>query len=223
MNYLLLACALVTAAVNWLSAEKGWKILEYLTKPAVMILLLAWLWQNNLLVSGMLWFSLGLVFSLLGDVLLMLPRDLFLPGLIAFLLAHIMYIIGFNLSISSINGIALILGLVFLVGIQFVYRRLMKGLQAQNNKTMRLPVTFYTAVISLMALSAIFTLFNPAWSMIHALIAVSGALLFVISDSLIAWNRFIFPTRHARFIIMLTYHLGQIGIILGAALHFFPT
>ena len=68
-----------------------------------------------------------------------------------------------------------------------------------------------------MAISAMFTLANPDWSMLHAAIATLGALLFVISDSLLAWNQFVAPLPHASTLIMATYHLGQAGIILGAA------
>ena len=45
-------------------------------------------------------------------------------------------------------------------------------------------------------------------------------MLFFISDTLLAWNRFVAPIRHQRVLIMSTYHLGQMGLALGAALQF---
>lgn len=220
MNYVFLLLGLGGGVLNWVSTEKNWKRVEYLTKPAVILLFLAWLWFNASLGGLMLWFSLGLAFSLAGDILLMLPGNPFIPGLVAFLLAHIMYLIGFNLSVTSISVPVLIVALAFLGGAQFLYRRLAQSLRERQQEKLKLPIAFYTTVISLMAISAMFTLANPVWNPLHAAIATCGAILFVISDSLLAWNKFIAPISHAGLLIMTTYHLGQLGIILGAALHF---
>lgn len=220
MRYEILILATAVAVLNWVSVENTWKNVETFTKPAVILLYLAWLWQNDSFGGQMLWFSLGLLFSLAGDVLLLKIGNFFIPGLVAFLLAHIMYIIGFNLSITSISVPVLILTLVLFGGAQLLYRRLAQSLRACQQGSLCLPVAFYTTIISLMAASAFFTLSNPAWDPLHAAIAAVGALLFVISDSLLAWNKFISPFRHAGLIIMITYHLGQLGIILAAALHF---
>jgi hypothetical protein len=43
---------------------------------------------------------------------------------------------------------------------------------------------------------------------------ILGASLFYVSDALIAWNRFIGETRHGRLAIIVTYHLGQVGLVL---------
>jgi len=60
---------------------------------------------------------------------------------------------------------------------------------------------------------------RPDWSSIAALFASLGAILFYASDSMLAWDRFVNPLSHARLKVMTTYHLGQIGILLGAMLH----
>jgi uncharacterized membrane protein YhhN len=67
--------------------------------------------------------------------------------------------------------------------------------------------------------SAVMTRYRAGWSTMAALSVSVGALLFFASDSILAWDRFLNPLPHARFRVMLTYHLGQIGIILGAMLH----
>lgn len=221
MNHAFLVPGLAVGVLNWLAVEKKWKSVEYFTKPAVILLFLAWLWQNDLLGGAMIWFSLGLVFSLAGDIFLMLPGNFFIPGLVAFLLAHVMYLVGFNLSITSISVPVLIAALIFLGGTQLLYRRLARSLSERKEDRLKLPIAVYTTVISLMAVSAMFTLANPAWVPLHAIIATCGAVLFVISDSLLAWNRFVAPVPHAALLVMVTYHLGQLGIILGAALHYF--
>jgi len=53
-----------------------------------------------------------------------------------------------------------------------------------------------------------------------ALLVSCGAVLFLASDGMLAWNRFVAPFPHVRLHIMYTYHLGQFGIMIGAALHF---
>ena len=68
-----------------------------------------------------------------------------------------------------------------------------------------LPVSMYIGVISLMVASAIGT---------ENLVAIAGATLFYVSDALIAWNRFIQEYPWGRVAIMVTYHLGQIGLVL---------
>jgi uncharacterized membrane protein YhhN len=46
------------------------------------------------------------------------------------------------------------------------------------------------------------------------LAGILGASLFYASDALIAWNRFVRETPHARLTVMVTYHLGQVGLVL---------
>jgi uncharacterized membrane protein YhhN len=220
MRYEIMILALATAVLNWVAVGKAWKKVEAFTKPAVILLYLAWLWQNDSLGGGMQWFSLGLLFSLAGDVLLLRTEKFFIPGLVAFLLAHILYIIGFNLSITSISVPVLVAALAVLGGAQLLYRRLAQSLRLCQQGNLCLPVAFYTIIISLMAVSALFTLSNPAWDPLHAAVATLGALLFVISDSFLAWNQFVSPIWHADPIVMVTYHLGQLGIILASAWHF---
>jgi len=221
MSYGFLLTGMGIGVLSWISAEKKWKWAVYLTKPAVILLFLAWLWQNDLLGGSMLWFCLGLVFSLAGDILLMLPVNLFIPGLVAFFVAQVLYLIGFNLSVTSISVPVLIVALIFLGGAQIIYRRLVQSLREHKQEKLKLPIAFYTTAISLMAVSAMFTLANPAWNTLHAVIATCGAVLFVISDSLLAWNKFVNAIPHAPALIKATYHLGQMGIILGVALHFY--
>ena len=220
MDYRLFIIGLAVGVLNWVASEKKWRLVEYITKPVVILIFLLWLWTNGALHGVMLWFGLGLFFSLAGDVFLMLPKNLFLPGLVSFLIAHMLYLIGFNLSVTSISVLILFLVAPFLGVAYFLYRQLLRGLSACCEDKLKLPVTIYSTVISLMVVSAMFTLANPAWELPHAAIASCGAVLFFISDSLLASNQFVAPLPHASTLIMATYHLGQAGIILGAALHY---
>ena len=101
-----------------------------------------------------------------------------------------------------------------------VFRRLRAGLIASSKKKLILPVGIYSIVISYMVFSAAFSFLSPEWTTAHAYLVAFGALLFYVSDILNAWGRFVFSFENARLIVMVTYHLGQIGLALGATLHF---
>jgi uncharacterized membrane protein YhhN len=220
--FLLLALAL--AALDWLAVEKGWKRLEYIAKPGVMVALLASLWQAGggaAALSGPLgWFAAGILLSLAGDVFLMLPRERFVAGLAAFLLAHLAYLAGFNPTPPPLNLASGILALlVALVGMQ-LYRRIAAGLDASGHPGLKAPVQVYSITISLMLLAALLTLVRQEWEPGPALLAGGGALLFFISDLTLAWNKFVAPLPAGRLRVHVTYHLGQALIVLGAAAHF---
>jgi uncharacterized membrane protein YhhN len=221
MYYEFLIIILVVAAVDWLAVGKGWKKLEYFAKPGTMVALLVWLWLVGATEGPIIWFVLGVLSSLAGDVFLMLPNEKFLAGLVTFLLAHIAYIIGFNTTLPPLNIYSLFL-LVLVVFIFWrVYTPIAEGLDSRGERNLRIPVLIYAIVISLMLYSAWLTLIRPNWSIETAISCAVGATLFFLSDTMIAWDRFITPIAHRGLKVMVTYHLGQIGIIVGAATHFF--
>ena len=222
MPYLLLIPVLVTAILDWISVAKNWRKAEYVLKPLTMVALLAWLWIVAGFSGALIWFALGLLFSLAGDIFLMLPREQFIPGLIAFLLAHLAYLVGLNQSAPPISLPSLILALfVALTSLQ-IYRRISQGLKKSGHGNLAVPVLVYTVVISLMLLSALLTLVRPEWNPMPALLVSAGALLFYISDTLLAWNKFVAPLKTGHLVVMVTYHLGQILIVLGATMQLGP-
>jgi uncharacterized membrane protein YhhN len=220
MSYTLILIALIIAVLDWISVARQWKTLEYFAKPGVMLALLAWLWSVGGLHGQLLWFAAGLVFSMTGDIFLMLPKEQFVAGLVAFLLAHIAYVLGFNSTFPPVNPVTIIL--VILVGLVVarLYLSISRGLVASGNEKLKLPVLVYSIVISLMLLSALFTLVRPEWSSSTALMVSCGALLFFLSDASLAWNKFVQPIRYGKLIVIVTYHVGQILIILGAAIQY---
>jgi uncharacterized membrane protein YhhN len=78
------------------------------------------------------------------------------------------------------------------------------------------PVRIYAAVISLMLFSALITLFRTDWLSGPAYLVSIGAVLFLTSDVVLAWNKFVKPIRRGRLVLMITYHLGQFALIAGA-------
>jgi uncharacterized membrane protein YhhN len=219
-KYTLLQIALGIAVFNWLAVSVRWKWLEYLTKPAVMIAMIAGVFRlrPGLVAQGQVnWLALALIFSLVGDIFLMLPGDRFIPGLAAFLLAHVAYIINFSVGGGfSINPATLILAALVAATSLQLYRRIAAGLTRKGQHKLKLPVLAYTIVISTMTLIALNTLTTPAWENYRALMIGAGALLFMLSDTWIAWDRFVEPLRWRDLRVMMTYHLGQLLLVLGA-------
>jgi uncharacterized membrane protein YhhN len=202
---LLLALALVAAVGDWIAVQRGQKLLEYVCKPATLALLVAValaLDPDQGDVRG--WFVVALVLCLFGDVFLMLPQDVFVPGLVAFLLGHLAYIGGFVADglVASRFGIGLV---VVALAVAVIGLTILRHVRAGPEPEMTGPVTAYMVVISAMVACAV--------GVGHPL-GVAGAGLFYASDSLIAWNRFIGETRHGRLAIIVTYHLAQVGLVL---------
>lgn len=151
---------------------------------------------------------LGMFFSCLGDIALMLPFDAFVPGLIAFLLAHLCYIVAFRAGFGAGQGLALAATLLAL----FAGTNL-AGLWPLLPDDLRIPVVVYVAVLALMATLAL----ARAWSR-NALDAerrtsvnwaAAGAVLFVISDSVLAWDRFGGGLPAASLCVLATYYAAQ--------------
>lgn len=216
LNFWLLL-TLAIAVLDWIAVARGNKLLEYFAKPATIVALFIWLWTTVGVQGVLIWFALGIFFSLIGDVMLMLPGERFILGLVAFLIAHLFYIVGFawNMPVFS-TWIIVPIVIVALIAWQ-VYRRLAQSLK-RNHPSLLMPVGLYTGVITLMLLTAINTLFRPDWKLQPALVASFGALLFYISDAVLAWNKFVCPIKNGRLMNMIAYHLGQIAIIFGAAM-----
>ena len=223
MTNILLALAFLAVIVNEVAEFTNRRRLVYVAKPAVMVFLFAWLAATAGLSGPPLFFGLGILFSLGGDVFLMLPdeKKWFLPGLVSFLLAHVFYILGLNYVIPSLNVFGIFLAISIAIFVAQIYRRIAAGLHASAQDKLRVPVLIYSIVISLMWLSALQTLFQTSWHPTTALAVSVGATLFVASDIILAWNRFVNPIKNGRLINLITYHLGQILLIIGAGIQFF--
>jgi alkenylglycerophosphocholine/alkenylglycerophosphoethanolamine hydrolase len=219
MAYYPIVIVLIFAVLDWVAVERNWKPVEYVAKPATMLAVLLWIWLSAGFGGGMLWFTVGVIFCLAGDVFLMLPPKLFILGLLAFLVGQLCYVVGFNTSAPYLNlwGVFLIIVLGIYMG--WLYPRLAASLTEKGKNRLKIPVLIYATVISVMVYSALMTFSRPGWATVAALSASIGALLFYTSDSILAWDRFVNPLSHGRLRTMIFYHLGVIGIVLGAILH----
>jgi len=156
----------------------------------------------------------ALAFSLAGDVFLMLPQDLFVAGLGAFLLAHIAYVLAFNRTAppEPLTAIAAVGAALVAVPL---YLRMRAGMVAKGQKEFAVPVAIYVVAIGAMVVSAVATAGRPEWPTLNSAAAIAGAVLFMASDSMIGWNRFVGEFRGADVAIISTYHLGQVLLVLG--------
>jgi len=200
----LLAIAAVAAVIDWVAVRHGHRHVEYLFKPLTLVALTATalaLDPHDPTVRA--WFVAALVLSLAGDVFLMLPGDLFVPGLGSFLLAHVAYVVG--LVAAGLDPLGVLAGLV-LVAAAFavVGTRLLRGIR-RREPAMAPPVVAYMGAISAMVVCAVGTGDG---------VAIAGALSFYASDSLIGWGRFVAGGDGNRLAVMVTYHVGQALLVL---------
>jgi uncharacterized membrane protein YhhN len=217
----------LVSALDWVAVARGWKKIEYLAKPGAMLVLLGLL----VLVGGfrstpLICFGLGIFFSLAGDTFLMISfyrfsNRWFFPGLAAFLLAHVSYIVGLNSPFPSVSplwsmGIALVLALTA----SRVLRRLIAGVRQKGLRRLVIPVGLYGMVITLMLLSALLTLYTSDWKTSASGLVALGATLFFFSDIILAWNKFVTPIKNGRLANMILYHLGQAALVTGALIQF---
>lgn len=216
-----LVLALVFAGLEALAVWKGWHRMEFVTKPAVMILLFLRLVLNTGLQGSMLWFGAGIVFSLLGDVLLLVPQDrLFIPGLVAFLITHICYLIGFKEQLVHPTAWTFMLLFFILLNAARLLRRIVRAVRLKGQTGLVYPVILYGLVISLMLFAAMSTFFDTTWKTDAALYVSVGAFLFWISDLFLAWNKFVSTIQNGRIMSILAYQLGQIILIAGVISQF---
>jgi len=198
------------------------ELADMVTKPLLMVTLaLYYLTARTTPMSKLSWLVLGaLAFSWLGDVLLMLQsrmEDMFIFGLAAFLVAQIFYILAYRNAIDkNIQvpvGRFVIFRIIFLTfyggGLLFILR--------QGLGDMLLPVSAYTVVLMTMG---IFALLRKGKTTDKSFLMVySGALLFIMSDSMIAISRFSHPLVQSSLLIMATYIAAQLLIVKGLLAH----
>jgi uncharacterized membrane protein YhhN len=226
---LLLAVPLVFAVVLLLRAETREprdKLQIKIWKPLSTLICIAIAAASFTQPEHVPWYSIlivaGLVFSLAGDWLLIdsdeLPRR-FVFGLVAFLCANVCYIFAFAYA-QTVRNAPLDLGRVVLVaallvvlgGVVYFYMRPSLG-------RLRQPVLLYMTVISLMVHQAVVGVQPGLGVLSQPALAVGGALLFYMSDLMLALNKFVFDdegTNNSVWVLS-TYYCAQLFIALSAS------
>jgi uncharacterized membrane protein YhhN len=193
--------------------------LRYISKPLLMPFLLFLFISVTKSFPSVFkkWIVLALLFSWGGDVLLMFEpvgTQFFIFGLVSFLLAHIFYILFYE-SITRAEGIQK--NYLWLIPVA-AYCTLLVIFLWKNLGEMKIPVSVYSVVIGFMLVQAIQTIRiknkGAAWQIL------TGALFFVVSDSLLATNKFSYSFEYAGIAVMGSYGLAQLLITLGAIRYF---
>jgi len=205
VSIVFLVVAVLASVADWAAVARDSKIVEYVCKPMATMALLATAASLDVVRDGSWGLRLvALAFCVLGDVFLMLPRNLFVPGLASFAVAQILFAAGFLTADVEVTWFAGgVLVAVPVAGL--LARRFVAGIRRSGHADLVVPVIAYVMVISVMAVGAAAT---------GDVVAIAGAFLFMFSDSLIAESRFVKKRSWHPVGIMVTYHLALAGLVL---------
>lgn len=216
MTVTLLVVAGLVAVVDWCAVQ--WRLfrVEYAAKPLTLVVLIAAAASAELPhTKG--WIIAALVLGLAGDIALMRSSDApgppdppFLLGLGSFLLGHICYLVAFIRF--GLHGLQLIAGLLIVLGIAaLTLPRVLGGARTSGGVPLAAVVGGYATLLAAMAVLGVGT---------AAVATAIGGVLFLVSDSLIAQQRFVRPVANGPLLVIVTYHLAQ-GLILIGLVHSF--
>lgn len=196
--------ALIGGAAYLLAIPLDLPLLRMLCKPLPVLAMLFWI-MTTPADKYRRWVAIGLLLSMLGDILLEWPINAFVPGLAAFLLAHLAYLVAYLGDTRRFAPLGLLVATA-LGGSLFAL------LHSRGLGPLLLPIALYSLTISAMLWRALARLGVPSITNASRLLAALGALLFVSSDSMIGISRFVTAFDGSSYAIMLTYWLGQFGI-----------
>lgn len=204
---LLLALATVVCAVlTMFGNETGTRWLPFVFKPLATLLVIAYAAQRaGDSPARRRWVLAGLVLSLVGDVALLWPQQGFVPGLVAFLLAHLCYLVAFT------RGVRFAAQPLAFVAYALVAGGVLSLLWPGVPGALHVPVAAYVVALAAMAAQAACWWWRARGGEIeaHAKLAAVGGALFVLSDALLATNKFQGPLAFASVWVLVTYWLAQ--------------
>ena len=197
----------VAAVADWVAVQRSALLLEYAAKPLVMVGLIAVALSLRATYPAQRWFFVtALVLGLASDVFLMLPRDMFLAGLVAALAEHVAYIAGF--LVRGVHVVPLLFALaIALVSVAVFLPPIYRAVRSKQPH-LGAPVLAYVSVFVVMVAAA---------GASGSLVAFAGALVFFYSDAILAWNRFVRPLPHGRLLNIVPYHVGETLLVLSLA------
>lgn len=197
--------AVVAAVADWAAVAKRRVVLEYVSKPTATAAFLLAAASLDVGHDAVWWWRIvALAFCIAGDVLLMLPRDAFVPGLASFAIAQVLFTISFAVGETSVGravaGVVIVGPAALLLA-----RRFIGAIKVSGHGDLVVPVVAYMVVISAMTVGSIAA---------GSAVAIAGAVVFMASDSLIAESRFVRERRWHGAGIMVTYHVALAGLVL---------
>ena len=210
---------LIVSAAELLALQVGWEVLHLISKPLIVLSLIGYYWSLSTARSVV--FVVALLFCWAGDVFLLFQggaSSFFLLGLVSFLIGHVLYILSYRYfrwkdtsrELLGTQKVRFALPIVLAgTGLVVVLYPSLGDLE--------IPVMIYALVLTLMVLNAVFRYGRTSSASFW--FAFAGAVLFMISDSLLAINKFMNPLPQASLLIMLTYIAAQYLIVEGILRH----
>jgi len=201
-------CAVLSSVLSQNADSSFWRWLHYLTKPAATLLLLCAILNAPRLISKTYGFAIatGLAFAAAGDFFLMLPANYFLAGLVCFLVTHCIYIFALcNKTRFAQNKLVFVVFAVLSIAI-------IAGLWTSLPNAMKIPVAIYAGAIGLMGAQAFSRATSTAPETTQhysAWLAAAGGTFFMLSDTLLAFNRFHTPIPLSGLWVLGTYYVAQ--------------
>jgi uncharacterized membrane protein YhhN len=205
----LLIVAAVVAVADWIAVDHFRARLEYVLKPATLALLIAAVATADL-GTAKPWVLAALALGLIGDIALLRAAadavDLaFMAGLSAFLLGHLAYLVAFVLV--GVHPLPLVAGLLVAVGVGgLVLPAVLRRASADGGRPLVGAVAGYALAVGATTAFAAGT---------QLVLTAVGGLLFLVSDALIARERFVAPVPRGALLVASSYHLAQFAIVLG--------
>lgn len=181
--------------------------LKYIFKPltTILIIVLALSQQVDVEETYKYLIVVALLFSLAGDVFLMLPSDKFVQGLASFLIAHVFYILAFTSGFGPYFEWSYLIPAI-------IYAVLFLWIILPKTGKMKLPVFVYSMVLLVFLWQATGRFFYLAGD--TALYTLMGSVLFVVSDSVLAFDRFVKTYKFSQATILSTYWAAQVFLAL---------
>ncbi len=189
-----LLVAIIAIAIFFVGLYLDNYVMRMIVKPIPLFVLISLIKPNT---HYRKFIFIGLIFSVIGDLLLEASPNFFVFGLVSFLLAHVNYIVAFIKRSKQPSLIIVIILLLYGAGLYWVL--------FPNLGSMAIPVLVYLLVI----LTMVWRAFAQRKFNVFAIYALVGSLFFVFSDSLIALNKFYTVLPYSRGVIMTTYWIAQ--------------
>jgi uncharacterized membrane protein YhhN len=207
---------IILALADWIAVSRQARGVRWITKPGTLLSILLWFATSTPVVTSprITWFTLALCFSLVGDIFLHMQGDQLIKGGLSFLLAHMSFIIAYNLPLQIPPVFWAILLLTLTVTF-LIFQGITAAIRRKADRELAWGVWIYAFALTAMTSTALTTLFRPEWPAIAAWPTALGALLFYISDALLFRNDFVQPAPHGRLMIMVSYHLAQFALTYG--------
>jgi uncharacterized membrane protein YhhN len=201
LSKILITVFFIVSILDIIAVAMDYPIMQAVFKPMIMLSLMAAYYYSVTKINPL--YLLAMAFSFLGDVLLMDKNNLFLAGIAAFLGTQLIYIFIIKKRLKKSKARDLLISIVpFLI----FYSLLISVLQ-KNLGTFTVPVMVYGMAISIFGMAALLLYLQNKNAITRMLLM--GAILFIVSDSMIALQKFHIARTFYPVAIMATYVMAQ--------------